>query len=233
MENKTYQFYIKDLKLTASQIETVLGYKDGEDPGLVTHLIEEILTECNEISNIKAEYRVYKGIQFDNESKSITINNIRFEIKKIVYGQIKKSDSVAIFLCTAGAEIGIRSREAMHDRDLLKGYIYDVVGSEIVEAAADLMQADLERYMQLEAKKITNRYSPGYCGWDVAEQHNLFDLLPENFCNVKLTPSALMDPIKSVSGIIGILENVKSNPYTCKLCDLKDCNYRKARDLKI
>ena len=211
-------------------IETVLGYKENEDRSLVTNLIEEILTECHDISNIKAEYRVYKGVQFDNEAKSITINNIRFEIKKIVYVQIKKSDSVAIFLCTAGAEIGLRSRKAMQERDLLKGYIYDVIGSEIVEAAADLMQADLERNLLETGKKITNRYSPGYCGWDVAEQHNLFELLPENFCDVKLTPSALMDPVKSVSGIIGIGENIKSNPYTCRMCGMKDCVYRRARE---
>ena len=230
MTGSTYQFGFNDLKISSSMIETVLGYKESEDRSLVTNLIEEILTDCHEISNIKAEYRVYKGVQFDNESKSITINNIRFEIKKIVYGQIKKSDSAAIFLCTAGAEIGLRSRKAMQKRDLLKGYIYDVIGSEIVEAAADLMQADLERNLLETGKKITNRYSPGYCGWDVAEQHNLFKLLPENFCGVKLTPSALMDPVKSVSGIIGIGVNVKSNPYTCRMCDMEDCLYRRVRE---
>ena len=35
----------------------------------------------------------------------------------------------------------------MQERDLLRGYIYDVIGSEIVEAAADLMQDDLEHDM--------------------------------------------------------------------------------------
>src|ERR1035437_2434665 len=147
MTGSTYQFAFKDLNISSSLIERVLGYKEGEDRELVTNLIEEILTDSRKISIIKAEYRVYKDVRFDNETKSITINNIRFQIKKIVFSQIKKSDSVALFLCTAGAEIGQQSREAMRDRDLLKGYIYDVIGSEIVEAAADLMQADLERNM--------------------------------------------------------------------------------------
>jgi hypothetical protein len=230
MTGSTYQFDLKDLKINSSTIEAALGYREGEDRELVTNLIEEILTDSHKISIIKAEYRVYTDVRFDNETKSITINNVKFQIKKIVFGQIKKSDSVALFLCTAGAEIGRRSREAMRDRDLLKGYIYDVVGSEIVEAAADLMQADLERNMLKIGKKITNRYSPGYCGWDVAEQHNLFELFLENFCNVKLTSSALMDPVKSVSGIIGIGENVNFNPYTCRRCDMKDCVYRRVRD---
>ena len=83
-----------------------------------------------------------------------------------------------MFLCTAGKEIGIRSREAMKEGDLLTGYIYDVVGSEIVDSAADLMQNKLREKIAAEGKKITNRYSPGYCGWDVAEQHKLFQLMP-------------------------------------------------------
>lgn len=232
MNTKTYQFDFKDLKLSSAEIESVLGYKVGEDRELVTSLIEETLKESQEISNIKAQFTVFKDVQFDNDTKSVGINEIYFQIKKIVFAQIKKSDSVAIFLCTAGEEIGIRSRKAMKERDFLKGYIYDVVGSEIVEAAADLLQADLKKTMLDSEKKITNRYSPGYCGWDVAEQHKLFQLIPENYCDIKLTPSALMNPVKSISGIIGIGKDVKINPYTCKMCDMKDCVYRRAREKK-
>ena len=118
----------------------------------------------------------------------------------------------------------------MKERDFLKGYIYDVIGSEIVEAAADLMQADLEKTIVASGGKITNRYSPGYCGWDVDEQHKLFQLVPGNFCGIKLTASALMDPVKSISGIIGIGKNVRNNPYTCRMCNQKDCLYRNVRE---
>ena len=92
MTGSTYQFEFKDLKISSSMIETVLGYKEGEDRGLVTDLIEKVLAESHEISNIKAEYRVYDDVRFDNETKSVTISNIRFQIKKIVFGQIKNSE---------------------------------------------------------------------------------------------------------------------------------------------
>jgi hypothetical protein len=226
---KSFQFDFKDLKINSSQIESVLGYKEGENRVLVASLIEDILSESQEICNIRGEYKVFENIRFDNETKSVTVDNIIFQLKKIVYTQLKKADSVALFLCTAGPEIGTRGRKAMKDKDFLKGYIYDVVGSEIVEAAADLLQEDLERKMSGSGIKITNRYSPGYCGWDVTEQHRLFQLVPENFCGIRLTPSALMDPVKSISGIIGIGKNVKSNPYTCAICDMDDCLYRRVR----
>jgi len=227
MTNLTFQFDFKDLNLSVSGIESVMGYNEGEESEVVSDIIDEVLKESLAISNIKAQYNIFHEVQFNNASKSVDINHINFQINKIVYGQLKKSDSLAIFLCTAGEEIGIRSRKAMKERDLLKGYVFDVVGSEIVEAAADIMQNELEKEVISSRKKITNRFSPGYCGWNVSEQHKLFQLVPDNFCRIRLTESALMDPVKSISGIIGIGENVKMLPYTCSLCDMKDCIYRK------
>ena len=114
----------------------------------------------------------------------------------------------------------------MKSGDLLKGYVYDVIGSEVVEAAADMMQEELRKSMAASGKEITNRFSPGYCGWDVAEQHKLFSFFKDNFCGITLTESALMNPVKSVSGLIGIGRNVRFTPYQCKLCEDKNCIYR-------
>jgi len=230
MTDSTFKFDFKDLNINVSQIEDILGYTEGEDREIFAELIKQILKESEKICNIKAEYNICSDIKFNNSDKSIDINNINFQIKKIVFGQIKKSDSVAVFLCTAGEEIGIRSRKAMQEEDMLSGYIYDIAGSVIADAAADLMQNELEKSVISSGKKITNRYSPGYCGWYVAEQHKLFQLVPDNFCGIRLTHSALMDPVKSISGIIGIGENVKMNSYTCGLCEMKDCTYRKHRE---
>jgi hypothetical protein len=233
MRNSTFNFEFNDLNLSVSQIENILGYNESDDREFVTRLIDELLEESKEIANIRAQYCIFNNIKFDNENRSVAINNISFNIKKIVFGQIKKSDSIAVFLCTAGEEIGIRSRRAMKERDFLRGYVYDVIGSEIVESAADLMQDELEKSAIASGIRITNRYSPGYCGWNVSEQHKLFQLIPYNYCGIKLNESALMDPEKSVSGFIGIGENVKSNAYICQICDMKDCIYRKVKERKV
>jgi hypothetical protein len=230
MEGKTFNFRFDDLKLSVSGIEEVIGFNENDERHFVRGMIGEILEECREIANIKAEYRIFNDVIFNKENASVSIENQIFDVKKIVFNQVKKSESAALFLCTAGAEIGKRSRIAMNERDLLKGFIFDVTGSEIVEAAADLMQNELAESAEKEGKKITNRYSPGYCGWNVAEQHMLFRCMNNNFCGIKLTESALMNPEKSVSGIIGIGENVKMNPYTCRICDMKDCIYRRVKE---
>jgi hypothetical protein len=229
MNKKIFQFDFKDLKLTVPQIERFMGYKEGESHEVISDLVSDILEEAESICNMRAEYRIFKDISFDDNKKTITIESISFDIKKIIYWQIKKSDSAALFLSTAGEEIGLRSKKSMKEGDLLRGYVYDVVGSEAVEAAAGLMQDRLEDKMKRLGSYITNRFSPGYCGWMVVEQHKLFSLMPDNYCGIRLTESALMDPIKSVSGIIGIGKNVKRAPYTCSFCDMKNCIYKRTK----
>jgi len=229
MAGKTYKMNFCDLGIDASQIETILGYQEGEDREVVSGLIEEILAESSGLCNIKAEYRIFTDVQLDSINRSLRIENTNFDIKKIVSGQFKNIESVAVLLCTAGEEIGIRSKTAMQERDLLKGYLYDVVGSVTVEAAAEIVMNELEEEAAVTGRKTTAFYSPGYCGWDVGEQHKLFNLVPYNYCGIRLTESALMDPVKSVSGFIGIGAHVIKNPDTCLLCNMKDCSYRKSR----
>ncbi len=233
MEGEKISIDFKDLKLNVLQIEEILGYDEGSEREFVAEFIKEILKEASVISNIKAQYIIYENIKFNNAEKSITINEINFQIGKVVFGQLKKSELIAVFLCTAGEDIGIISRKAMLEGDPLRGYIYDIVGSIIAETASDIMQNELSKSAAISGKAITNRYSPGYCGWHVVEQHKLFQLIPDNYCGIRLTESALMDPVKSVSGIIGIGENVKYNPYTCRMCDMPDCIYRKVRERKL
>jgi hypothetical protein len=233
MKNKTFTFELKDLNISVSQIEEFMGYKDGEDSAMIKDLIVEVLEEAAGICNIRAQYTIFDDVQFNTEKKSVKISNVDFEIGRIIYNHIQKSDSAALFLCTAGEEIGKRSKELMQESDMLKGYVYDVVGSEIVDTAAGRMWLLLEKEMKAEGLKVTNGYSPGHCGWDVAEQHKLFNLVPGDFCKIRLTESALMDPVKSVSGVIGIGENVKYYPYVCDLCSLKDCFYREIKKKKV
>ena len=232
MTHSTFQFNYKDLDIDLKQIGKVLGYGEGDDQGIVNTVVEEILNEQELFCNIKAEYKIYNNIEFVSSDKSLNISDVNFNIHKIVFGQLKKADSLAVFLSTAGAEISIRTRKAMAEGDPLTGYIYDIFGSIVVDAAADRMQGKLEETILSAGKKITNRYSPGYCGWNVSEQHKLFRLVPDNFCGIRLTDSALMDPVKSISGIIGIGESVRYNPYRCSFCEMKDCVYREVKPHK-
>lgn len=226
MHKKVFSFGISELDLSFTRIGQMLGYQEGESLGPIADMIWSALEDAGEMCQAKAEYAVFEGVKFNNLTKTIEINEIVFEVNRIVYSQLTGSDSIGVFLCTAGPGISSKSRQAMEVGDILTGYIYDAIGSEIVGAAAHLMHKELEISMSAAGKKITNRYNPGYCYWKVDEQQKLFRLIPDNYCGIRLNSSALMDPEKSVSGFIGIGTDVSFNSYTCGLCERTDCIYR-------
>ena len=224
-----YKIEFDDLNITKSQIEKAMGFEPGNSPNPFPGLIEEVINNAHTYCSIEGGYIVRDDISIDQTNHKLTVGIVNFAAQKIVINQIRKSEKIALFLCTAGPEIGELSKQLMSDGETLKGYIIDVVGSEIAESAMDGIQNSLEAEMKNQGLYITNRYSPGYCGWNVSEQQKLFTFFPENFCGIKLSDSSLMYPIKSISGIIGIGKEVKENNYPCKLCDDKNCIYRGIR----
>ena len=204
----------------------VMGYLPGTAPEPVTDLIAGLSEELLTTGEARAEYIIFDHVNLDAVSKTVEVEGVVFHVKPIIFSQIKNAEGVALFICTAGRGVGELSRKSMKEGDLLRGYVYDVIGSEVAEGATDRMQEAMKTAVASSGMNITNRFSPGYCGWDVAEQHKLFSFFADNYCGITLTDSSLMNPVKSVSGMIGIGRKVKYAPYKCHLCGDKNCIYR-------
>lgn len=232
MELQEYRYRFDDLDISVDIIEKFMGYEAGHSPEPIPDLINEVLAIAHDYCDIKGGYIIKSDVEMRREEQLLTVNGVEFDVKRIISGQLRKIDQIALFLCTAGPGISNYSKQLMHDGDFVKGYIVDVVGSEIVESAMDRIQLDLEQQLGLTGLYITDRYSPGYCGWSVGEQHKLFSFFPRNFCGISLTPSSLMEPIKSVSGIIGIGTEVRRKGYVCNMCDMVNCIYREKKHTK-
>ena len=231
-ELQEYSYEFDQLEVNTDIIEKFMGYEPGQSPEPIPHLIAEVLAVAHEYCDIKGGYVIQNDISINRSERILQINGTQFEVKKVVSNQLRKMDNVALFACTAGNGIGDYSKELMHEGDFVKGYIADVIGSEIVESAMDMIQNDLEQKMEATGWHITDRYSPGYCGWSVGEQQKLFSFFPPGFCGITLTESSLMQPIKSVSGVIGIGPNVRRKGYVCQQCDMVNCIYREKHQNK-
>lgn len=74
------------------------------------------------------------------------------------------------------------------------------------------------------------RYSPGYCGWHISGQKALFAALRPEEIGISLRESFLMEPLKSISGVIvggpgRIHEFEPSYPF-CAECKSRSCRER-------
>ncbi len=221
-----------EIELSARRIQTLLGFEDNQVPEPFQSLVDRSLRLASKYCKIKADFVEINPVYFDRDYYSLVTrdvfdNFIELNINKTIFKSVKNSEKLLVFLCTAGKEISELSKKMGTEGEILTSYILDIVGSEIVKAAIDKIQGDLEILYRSKGYNITNRYSPGYCDWDVSEQQKLFRLMPQNFCGITLTSNSLMIPTKSVSGIIGIGKNVKRTSYGCNICKSESCIYKR------
>jgi hypothetical protein len=229
--NDTFEVRIEigRLDVRKHDIERELGYPEGRIHSHFGEMIDDVLRELPNRCEIRAGYRILDIEKPVDRNDGVVVGGTFLHTQKIVAGQLDTSEKAVLFLCTIGPEMELWSRELMKEGGSVVGYIVDTMASEAVENATDMLHDYIGEQMQKQGMVITNRYSPGYCDWSVSEQHLLFSFLPRGFCGITLTESALMVPIKSVSGFIGAGTAVKRKDYICDTCRMKDCTHRAFR----
>ena len=114
------------------------------------------------------------------------------------------AELVATFVVTIGSAVERLSRIWLKNGRVMQATVADALASEAAEATAQRCQDEIRAWARPQSLDVTPRYSPGYCGMHVTRQATVFASLPAASISVRLTPSSLMVPVKSVSGLIGI-----------------------------
>ena len=211
-----------ELNLRQEDVISEMGYKNvSPEPYLVDALQGlwpllqlEVTAEC--------AFIIEDGAFSPN---GIIIENIEINSGATISTLLENSTRFAIFAATAGNRFQEMANSVKKEGDMLKIYLMDIVGTCIAEKAGEKM----EEYLENEIGNLmhTNRFSPGYCGWHLTEQRKIFELMGGNPCGISLSEVCLMTPIKSISGIIGIGENVSRKQYACSYCELETCYKKK------
>ena len=225
----TFSPFVETLGVDRDLVVADLGYRNGEAPDMVREFIDELLPQLPSHVEIRCGFRILPPGSIDVAADAVTANGVQFSTGPIIASQLKRSTSLALFVSTVGPQMERWSAQLMAKGDMMKGFLVDALASEVVERASVWLEQRVVDHVAPRGWKITNRYSPGYCDWAVAEQQKLFSLLPRQFCGITLTASSLMVPIKSLSGIIGLGPDVKRGAFQCSICDMKDC-YRRRDD---
>lgn len=217
------------IKIRSEDIISLLGGQQGGPDSHTEELIGKCISSCKAVMRPQGAYIWAEALSEDSKEQ-IMIEGIQFNTGKIIKKMLSGAEAYAFLIVTAGPGPESRARELMEQGEFLEGYITDLVASTMVDSIADQVQDHIRRMAADQELLISNRYSPGYCSWDVGEQQKLFSLFPKNCCDITLTDSSLMSPIKSISALLGIGTSVKYQDYTCEICSMKDCAFRKTRD---
>jgi hypothetical protein len=159
--------------------------------------------------------------------------------EETVIGQVyPRGEAFALYVATLGAPLADRIQEMFATNDLGRGWMLDAVASSGADRLSTLLSSRFEEEVGRSGHPAPRvlPYSPGYCGWTVRGQRNLFARLGPEEIGVTLNDSCLMTPIKSVSGVLvagpGEIHRFRPAFDFCDECKTRACGARMASVLQ-
>ncbi len=198
-----------------------------EQEHLADEFIHQALKVFMDSATVTGGYSVFKIDTLDHKSGWVSRGDFILKQGRQVCSYIKGSTQFALFLCMAGEILTLRSADLNAKAEFMEAFIVDAIGSMTVENAMDKIQEELRLSMHFQSLNTSNRYSPGYCHWELSDQKALFHMIGNQPTGITLSESCLILPSKSVIGLIGIGHALKHKEYGCKICKMDNCIYRK------
>lgn len=132
-----------------------------------------------------------------------------------------------LLACTLGARFDAKLL-ALQARDMAKAVLLDALGSAFVEAGCDQAEDDISAHFP--GQYLTDRFSPGYGDLPLALQPGICAALDAGRrLGVTVTPSLMLNPVKSVTAVIGLSDTPQpARVRGCAYCSRReDCQFRK------
>lgn len=219
-----------DEAIDRSEVLRYLGYPVGVAPNdRVAGTIDHWIDEADQLAAPRAIYLVRPVTELGRRRLRVQTGSSDTEFKGAIGEFLGASLSVAAFIATAGPALERQASELLRSNDDLGAMILSAAGAERAEAAEAVVINQLREQARAFGLAPTLPYSPGYCGMALTEQRKLFALFDDENIGVTLTSDCLMQPIKSVSGLIGLgrADDLVTLGSPCERCELKNCNMRR------
>jgi hypothetical protein len=207
---------VRGFPITVKQEEIVrvLGYRAGGIPERVAALLSEIEPPALGMIETACAYRLFDAGDL------------------LASPYLRGIESAALCLVTIGGALEAAVETDKQRGDLSRALILDTYGSAAAEACADAAENFIREEAAAKGVRCSLRFSPGYSGWDVAEQRWILPALEGETLGVTLTEGCMMVPRKSITFAVTIGENPVEMRHatSCEVCGLLNCRYRHTGD---
>jgi hypothetical protein len=116
-------------------------------------------------------------------------------------------------------------------------FFLEIFGSAVVEHLVASLSGRICDLAERDGFRAVPHYSPGYAGWDIADQHKLFDLIRRGQTRawpepLEVLPSGMLRPKKSLLAVFGLAAQTATpiralQPVPCENCSFHPCQYRR------
>ena len=148
---------------------------------------------------------------------------------------LREADAHAaiVVAVSAGPEAEEEAQRLWHDEKPDEYFFLEMFASAVVEQLVTDTGAGLCAQAEQHGMAVLPHYSPGYAGWDVAEQPQLRALLGELPGPLEVLDSGALRPKKSQLAVFGLTRKPASlgrltDRLPCENCSFGPCQYRRA-----
>ncbi len=138
---------------------------------------------------------------------------------------------------SAGPEAENEARQRWEEAKPDEYFFLEMFGSAVVENLVAATNGRVCDLAEREGLMAVPHYSPGYAGWDVAEQNKLFALITGGATHplpgpLEVLSSGMLRPKKSLIAVIGLAPAIARAHGTapavpCEGCSFSPCQYRR------
>jgi len=205
-----------------------IGYDTKHElPSRMANLIDDYVEHAGYLVDPSYSY-VIRDIELVLGQQAVIEGSIFFD-SDVIARLLENCDRVAVFLTTIGGYLEETVAQLAEDGLVLQASVLDAIGSGVTEKMVDFVQSMIEEEARTQGLYISQRFSPGYCDWNIQQQRRVFQAMSGDSASIQLTDGCLMLPRKSVSGIIGIGSREVTSYNPCVTCSKRNCVGRRHR----
>jgi hypothetical protein len=138
---------------------------------------------------------------------------------------------------SAGLECEEKARQLWQEGKPDEYFFLEMYGSAMVEHLITSAGGRVCAWAEQNGMTVLPHYSPGYAGWDVAEQVQFWNVLRRNGAaeftrRLEVLDTGMLRPKKSLLAVFGVTRRVDrvrglKNMTPCENCSLPGCQYRR------
>jgi hypothetical protein len=198
------------VSVAREEIARCLGYGRGQIPPRVATMLDEIEKSARALVEPACAYRMMTSDEYFHSHYVCHVG------------------ALVVCLVTIGPKLEEAVDRHKDAGDLSRALILDSYGSAAAEAAADAAEKIVRAKVGESGLKCSPRFSPGYGGWNVAEQKWVFAAVGGEPLGVRLTEGCMLVPRKSITFAMTIGDQPVDmrDADVCEYCGMVNCRFK-------
>src|SRR6478735_346506 len=225
------EFHVQD-----TEYLRLLGYPSGHEPG---DRVRELMAWARAwYAQHGRPWAYHRSVELQAGGGALRLDGVEFASPRLQeHFQHHAATGAVLVAVSAGAECEEHARELWNEGKPDEYFFLEIYGSAVVE---DIVARTSGRLCQLAGHRglmAVPHYSPGYTGWDVAEQGKLFELITGRAGQLpgplEVLSSGMLRPKKSLLAVFGLAPTRPratgvQGATPCESCAFSPCSYRRA-----